>query len=77
MGESALCLGEGGTGAADGNGHKFHLSPFSFESVDEWGVLDGLLLKLLVATEVPAESDLDDDKVALLAVESALVLEHR
>ncbi len=73
MSESAVCLGEGGSGVADGDGNEFHLCPLRFESVDEWVVLVGLLLKILGATEVPAESDLDDDEVALLAVESALV----
>jgi hypothetical protein len=38
-----------------------------------WGVLSGLFLKPLVASEVLAESDFDEDEVALLAVESARV----
>ncbi len=37
------------------------------------GVLGGLLLKLLVATEVLVEADLDEDEVALLALEIARV----
>ena len=58
---------------ADGDGHEFHFTPHHFESYAEWGVLGGLLLKPLMASEVPAESDLDEDEVALLAVESARV----
>jgi hypothetical protein len=55
---------------ADGNGHEFHLSPHRYESGDEWGVLGRLLLKPLVASEVLPKSDLDEDEVALLAIES-------
>jgi len=69
----ALCRGEGGARVANGDGHKFHLSPRRFESGDEWGVLGGLLLEPRVASEVLAKSDLDDDEVAHLAVESARV----
>ena len=69
----ALCILEGGASVADGDGHEFHLSPYRFESGDEWGVFGGLLLKPLVASEVLAESDLDDDEVALLVVESSRV----
>ena len=69
----ALRLREGCARVADGDGHEFHLSPHRFESCDEWGVLGGLLLKPLVASEVLAESDFDEDEVALLAVESARV----
>ena len=59
---------------ADRDGHEFHLSPYRFEGGDEWGVLGGLLLKPLVASEFLAESDdFDEDEVALLAVESARV----
>ncbi len=58
---------------ADGDGQEVHLSPNRFKSYDEWGVLGGLLLKPLVASEVLAESDLNEDKVALIAVESARV----
>ena len=45
------------------------------ELVDEWGVFGGLLLEPLVASEVLAETNLDDDQVALLAVEGGRV--HR
>ena len=58
---------------ANGDGHEFHLSPHRLESGDEWGVLGGLVLKPLVASEILAESDLDDDEVTLLAVKSARV----
>ena len=66
----ALCLLEGGARVADKGGHEFHLSPHHLESVDEWGVLG---LSSLVAPEVLAESDLDNYKLALLAVEGARV----
>ena len=56
-----LCLLEGNAHMADGDGHEFHLSPHRFESVDEWGVLGGILLKPLMASEVLAKSDLDED----------------
>ena len=73
MGETAMCLHEGGTRVTYGDGHEFHLSVQRVESYDEWGLLGGLLLKPLVASEVLAESDLDENEVALLAVESARV----
>jgi hypothetical protein len=69
----AQCFLEGGTGVADGDGHDLHLSPYRFESGDKLGILGDLPLKPLVATEVLAESDLDDVEVALLAVEIARV----
>ena len=69
----SLRLLEGGARVADGDGHETHLPPHLLESVDEWGVLGGLLLEPLVAPEVLAESDLDNDKDALLAVEGAKV----
>jgi hypothetical protein len=64
----SLRLLEGGARVADGDGHETHLPPHFLESVDEWGVLGGLLLEPLVAPEVLAESDLDNDEDALLAV---------
>ena len=74
MGEMALRLREGCARVADGDGHEIPLSPHRFEGGDEGGVLLGcLLLKPLVAFEVLAESDFDEDKVALLADESARV----
>ena len=68
-----MCHGEGGAGVADGDGHEFHLSPYWFGSDDEGGIFGGLLLKPLVAFKVLEESDLDEDEVAFLAVESARV----
>ena len=56
-----------------GDGNEFHLSPHRFKGDDEWGVLGGFLLKPLVSSEFVTESDLDEDEVALLAVESARV----
>jgi hypothetical protein len=52
---------EGGAGVADGYGHEFHLAPERLELFDEGGVLGGFLLAPLVAAEVLAEADLDDD----------------
>ncbi len=61
MGETAVCLVEGGAGVADGDGHELHLALKRFELVDEWDVFGGILLEPLVASEVLAETDLDDD----------------
>ena len=73
MGEMAVRLREGCGRVADGDGHELHLSPHRFEGGDEWGVLGGLLLKTLVASELLAESNIKDDQDALLAVEGARV----
>ena len=59
MGEMALRHGEGGASVADGDGHAFHLPPYRFESVDEWGVFGGLFLMYIAAAEVAAKSYLD------------------
>ncbi len=70
--EMAMSLLEGGARVADGDGHEFHLSPYHLEDGDEWGVLGcSLLVAPLLTPEVLAESNFDDDEVALLAVESA------
>jgi hypothetical protein len=69
LGETVVCLLKGGAGVVDGDGYELHLAPERLELVDEGGVLDGLLLAPLVASEVLSEADLDDDQVALLAVE--------
>ncbi len=69
MGETAVCLLKGGAGVVVGDGYELHLAPKRLELVDEGGVLGGLLLAPLVASEVLAKADLDDDQVALLAVE--------
>jgi hypothetical protein len=55
----ALRLGEDVAIVADGDGHELNLPPYRFESVDEWGVLGGLLLMSSVAAEVYAEPYLD------------------
>ncbi len=68
MGESVLRLGEGCAGVANGDGHEFYLPPYRLERVDKGGVLGGLLLELLVASEVPTEADLDEDEVVGLSV---------
>ena len=54
---------------ADRDGHELHLAPHVLEGVDKWGVLGGLFALPLVATEVTAEDDLADEKVAILPVE--------
>ena len=69
----ALCFLEGGVRVADGDGHVFYLSPHCLESVDKWGVLGGLLLTPLVASEVLTKSDLDNDEGAMLSVKGARV----
>ena len=73
MCEMALRLLEGGARVADGDGHEFHFPPHRLQSGDEWGVLGGILLNPLVASEVLAESDLDDEEDSLLSVEGARV----
>ncbi len=70
LGEVALCLLEDCARVADEYGHEFHLSPHHLEGGDEWGLLCGPLLKPLVASEVLAKSDFDEDEVALLTVKS-------
>jgi hypothetical protein len=62
-------LGEYDTRVADGKGNKLHPSPVSSEGRQEWGVFLGLLLELIVASEIHAETDLDDDEGAFFLVE--------
>ncbi len=73
FGESDGSLLDGCSRVADRNGHELHLAPHFLEGVDKWGVIGGLLSLPLVATEVLAEIDLDDDQVALLPVEGGRV----
>ena len=61
LGETEGCLLKGGAGVANGDGYEFHLAPERLELFDEGGVLGGFLLAPLVAAEVLAEADLDDD----------------
>ncbi len=61
LSETEVCLLKGGAGVANGDGYEFHLAQERLEIFDEGGVLDGLLLAPLVASEVLAEADLDDD----------------
>ncbi len=68
QGEVFLRHAEGGARVADGDGHELHLAPDGLEGGDKGGFLHSLLLFSLVASKVPAESDLDDNEVALLAV---------
>ncbi len=55
-------------GVADREGNEFHPSPIFFEGRDEGGVLLCLYLKLGVASEVSAKSDLDDEDGEVLLV---------
>ena len=55
-------LGECDTRVADGKGNEPNPSPIPFEGRDEGEVFLGLLVELNVATEVPAEADVDDDE---------------
>ncbi len=73
LGETDGGLLEGCARMADRNGHELHLAPHCLEGVDQWGVLGGLLLLPLVATEVSAEDDLDEEEVALLPLEGGQV----
>ena len=52
-------LVESGAGVADQDGNKFNFPSYVFEGCDMWGVLDGLLLELAVASKVLSESDVD------------------
>ena len=63
-GELSECSLECHSCMAYGEGNEIDTSPVSPEGRDEGGVLHGLGFNLGVAAEVPAESDLDDDKYA-------------
>ena len=73
LGESKGGLFKSSSRMADRNGHELHLAPHVLEGVDKWAVLGGLFALPPVATEVLAEGDLADEKVALLPVESGRV----
>ena len=73
MGETDGSLLEGCARVADRNGHELHLAPYFLEGIDQGGVLGGLLLLSLAASEVPAEDDLGEEEVALLPVEGGQV----
>ncbi len=68
MSEAALCLLENGASVSDGDGHELHLASHRFESVYEWGVLSEFFFEPLIASECSAKSDIEEDKVARLAV---------
>ena len=57
----------------DREGDKLDPSPLSFEGRDEGEVLLGIFVELVVAAEVLAEADLDDDEGALFYVEGCRV----
>ena len=73
LGESDGSLLDGCSRMADRNGHELHLAPYFLEGIDQGGVLGGLLLLSLAASEVPAEDDLAEEEVALLPVEGGQV----
>ena len=73
LGELGGGLFECCASVADGDGHELHLAPNSVEGMYEWGVLVGLLAAPLVASEVLAETDLEEDQDALLSVEGGQV----
>ncbi len=73
MGQALLGLGKGGADVADWDGNELHIPPYGFDGGDEGGVLGGLVVKLGVATEFSAEADLDEDEVALLALDGGWV----
>ena len=73
LGEALLGLVESGAGVADGDCDELYLPPYGVDDGDEGFVLGGLLLKLGMASEVPAKADLDKDEVALVAVEGGRV----
>ena len=58
---------------ADGEGDEVHPSPVSSKGRDQGGVFLGLFLDLMVATEVPAKSDLYDDEGELFPFERGRV----
>jgi hypothetical protein len=65
---------EGGARVADGEGNELQPSPVLFETRnDEGGVFLGLCLDLSVASEVPAEADLDENEAALCPVKKGQV----
>ena len=58
---------------SDWEAHELHSTPMSPKDGDEGGVLLGLVQKLLAESKVLAEADLDDDEVAVPAVEEGWV----
>ena len=54
---------------ADGNANEVNPSPITSERGHQGVVLIGFFLELLVATEVLAEADLEEDEGVVLAVE--------
>ncbi len=72
MGEAALCLLQSAS-VSDGDEHELHLVPHRFESVEQRDILGGFLFEPFMASEVSAKSNLEEDEVALLAVESARI----
>ncbi len=72
-GELVQGPGESGTRVADGKGDELHPPQVSSEG-RQWGsVFRGLLLKLLNASKVSLEADLDDDESALFPFEGVRV----
>ena len=64
---------EGDVGVADGDANELDASLTSSESAKEGVVLLVLLGELVVAAEVPAKADLEEDEGAVLVVEGVEV----
>ena len=60
---------EGSAGVADGDADELHASPVFAEGCEEGEVFVGLLVVFLMAAEVPAEADLEEEKAAIFPVE--------
>ena len=58
---------------SDGEGDELHSPPVLPEGLDEGKVLVGLVFSFVLASQVPAESDLDDDEDAVFLVEGVRV----
>ncbi len=61
------------TGVADEDAHELDASPILSDGEEEGVVLNGLLVELLLESEVSLEADLKEDGGAILAVEEVEV----
>ncbi len=71
--EVVRIVGEGGAGVADGDADELDASPIFAEGCEKGEVLVGMLFVFLIATEVPAEADLEEEEGAIFPVERAKV----
>ena len=72
-GEVGQCRRKGRACVSDGEGDELHSPPVLPEGLDEGKVLVGLVFSFVIASQVPAESDLDDDEDAVFLVEGVRV----